>query len=129
MQTYVCVCVSVTICVYISMYLQALYLGRYCQFLQLCLFRYQLFILCPLYADSSSRNSLPTSVESHEQSLELLSKTTASSTCFLETSAAFCQLVDISKSGHSAVLFYAVFTIFQFSLKSLLRKSFVLCGS
>lgn len=40
----VCICVSVTICVCKSMYLQALYLGRYCQSLQLCLFHYQVFI-------------------------------------------------------------------------------------
>lgn len=84
--------------------------------------------LCLLCASPSSRNSVPMSVyQSRAVPSKFLSKTTASSTCFSETSAAFCQLVDTSKSEPSAGLVYAAFSIFQFSLKSPLRKSFVLC--
>lgn len=48
-HTYIHMCV----CVYSCIYLRALYLGRYCQFLQLCLFPYQVLIfvssLCCLF--------------------------------------------------------------------------------
>lgn len=128
-----CVCVYLCICNYMCIYKYVSagpLSGQILSILTALPFPLPSFHLCVLFTPTL----LPGTHFLHQQKvmsspLELLSKTTASSTCFLETSAAFCQLVDISKSGHSAVLFYAVFTIFQFSLKSLLRKSFVLCGS
>lgn len=127
-HTYICVCVY--LCVYMCIYVYicrpffwAGTVNSYSSAFSLAKFS----SLSLLYSASSSRNSVPMSVyQSQAVPSKFLSKTTASSTYFSETSAAFCQLVDTSKSEPSAWLFYAFFTISQFS--NLLWGRALLCA-